>query len=229
MTYRWLAVWGAGAWCLALFVTLAIVVGTREAPPPLDADVLRFALDYREDSSATFFRAITVLGSVAVLGPILVAVAAWLWVRGRPVREAAFLLAALAGANVLQHLGKAVVERPRPAAVLHLVDAGPFGYPSGHAAQALAAWIALAVVATSGRSRLGIAGVWVATATIALGVGTSRVVLGVHWASDVVGGFAIAGAWLCVLAAVLLATRPERSVDAAGGGERGAERARATP
>lgn len=229
MTNRWLAVWAASAWCLVVFVALAIVVGTRDAPPPLDADLLSFALDYRDGSSATFFRAITVLGSVAILGPLLVAVAAWLVLRGRPVREAAFLLAALAGANVLQHLAKALVERPRPAAVLHLVDAGPFGYPSGHAAQALAAWIALAVVATSGRSQPANAGVWAAAAAIALGVGTSRVVLGVHWASDVVGGFALAGAWLCVLAALLLATRPDRGVDAAGGDESGADRARATP
>jgi membrane protein DedA with SNARE-associated domain/membrane-associated phospholipid phosphatase len=177
-----------------------------------DPAVLRFAVSHREPWLTGIMRVASLLGSNVVLVPVVLGVGVWLVLRRRGWRPAVAAAASLAGANVLYQVTKVLVARPRPPVVLRLVHVGGFAFPSGHATQALAGWCAIAVVLAPGRSLRGRVLVGAIIATLVLIIGASRIYLGVHWWTDVVGGFALGATWICVVGAVMLwiAPRPER-------------------
>jgi undecaprenyl-diphosphatase len=97
-------------------------------------------------------------------------------------------------------VAKLAIARPRPGVPVRLIDASGYAFPSGHAAQSLACYGALAIIAAvlidDRRARVLVCTVAALTAFV---VGLSRVVLGAHWFSDVVAGWVLAGGWLAVL------------------------------
>ncbi len=108
---------------------------------------------------------------------------------------------ALAGAALLSNLAsnalKIAFDRARPDLIEHLDHVSSASYPSGHATSAAAVYLLLAWFAPARWRPLG----WALAAAMILLNGFSRIMLGVHWASDVVGGtmlgaaFALLGAW----------------------------------
>jgi membrane-associated phospholipid phosphatase len=110
----------------------------------------------------------------------------------------ALLLAAITGSGrLLVILQKDWTARVRPDPVGHLVPVESFAFPSGHAANAVLVWICLALLLPrSDRTRSW--AVWGAV-WLALLVGASRVVLGVHWPSDVIGGWAFGLLWTLLI------------------------------
>jgi len=183
-------------------VTWNVVAGIGLAR--LDPHVERVAVAHRAGWATSVLKVLTWLGSGAVLWPLVGLATGLLVVRSRRWREAAFLLLALAGSAVLSDVVKPLADRARPPASLHLVRVTGLAYPSGHSMDAMAAYAALAVVVgagRSGRSRALIAGI--AAVLIAV-VGWSRLYLGVHWLTDVVGGFLLSACWVSLLVAVLL-------------------------
>ncbi len=110
-----------------------------------------------------------------------------------------YWLIALAGGSLLNALMKQIVARPRPVFVDPLVLEQSYSFPSGHSMISLIAYGMLAYflwVSVSNRYAK-IFGVFSATLFIIL-VGISRMTLGVHYLSDVIGGFAAGGIWLGV-------------------------------
>lgn len=101
------------------------------------------------------------------------------------------------GTSAIFHSVKHVVQRERPHADWHLVTTNDSSFPSGHSATSAAAARILAEVTGWPKPLL---------ATVALGVGATRVYLGVHHPSDVVGGFVIGWGWASLMARVI---RPE--------------------
>lgn len=104
------------------------------------------------------------------------------------------------GTVVLVSVTKRFVARARPPVADHLVSAHGLAFPSGHSAQSVACYGALAwvvwVLGQKRRTRMyAVAG----AAATALLVGLSRVYLGVHWPSDVVSGWLLATGWLSAL------------------------------
>lgn len=105
----------------------------------------------------------------------------------------------LAGSTLLNQALKFAIQRPRPDVSLRLVDIGGFSFPSGHSMAAMASfglgiWLVRRYVADPLVRRLLMA--MLALMTVA--VGFSRVYLGVHYASDVLGGFCASLIWLVV-------------------------------
>jgi membrane-associated phospholipid phosphatase len=114
---------------------------------------------------------------------------------------ALFFLVVLGGQLLLSNAVKYAVERVRPdAPPLHVLS-GP-SFPSGHATAAAATWAAAALVLSRGSSPRMRAILGGAAAGIAVAVACSRVFLGAHWTSDVIGGLLLGWTWfaLCAVA-----------------------------
>jgi undecaprenyl-diphosphatase len=155
-------------------------------------------------------RDVTALGGFTFL-TLVTLVAALVFVFHRKARHAlvlvATVLAAEAGSEVLKH----VYGRPRPDLVPHGSYVYSASFPSGHSMLAATTFLTLAVLISSlepRRSTKALAFVVAVLTTV--GVGISRVYLGVHWPSDVLGGWC-AGVGLAALAwLVLLRVAPTR-------------------
>jgi undecaprenyl-diphosphatase len=189
--------------CALTFAALAELVLVHAPTTGLDRSVQAFALAHRTPWLNAVLEASTWLGSSTVLIPVLLAASAYLgWTRRDP-SGVILLWVALAGAAALYQLFKSVIGRPRPPSAQMLTHAGGYAYPSGHSTQAIVIWGLLAAFAVNGprrrRTRWAILG---AAAVVILLVGASRIYLGVHWITDVAGGYALGGAWLALLLAV---------------------------
>lgn len=158
------------------------------ASPPLDALML----------------ALTTMGSSLVLVPVFVVAAVALLV-SRHYGAALFFAIASGGGLVIDATMKIIFQRPRPkldyAAVLP-----DYSFPSGHSMNGIVFYVGLALIAWSifGR-RVGLLAT-TAAVLLAFGIGTSRIYLGYHYLSDVVGGFLAGTAWLIIVIAAFRAT-----------------------
>ena len=118
--------------------------------------------------------------------------------------------------SVLVSLFKAGIGRLRPDPALAELVAPGLSFPSGHASISAIVFLTLGVLIASTRSRLTERIYILASAAVmTLLVGVSRIVLGVHWATDVLGGWAFGAAWAMVW--LLLARRLTPASDEARG------------
>ena len=149
----------------------------------------------------TPLQAVTYLGSSVIVLPVM-AVAAAICVWNSSRRDALMLVVVVTGAFLLYTTIKDLVDRPRPP-VPHLTDAGGASFPSGHSTQAAAIYGALAYLIARHRRRMNALITSFSAAFLTLMIGWSRLFLGVHYPSDVVGGLLIGGLWAAVTVAVL--------------------------
>jgi undecaprenyl-diphosphatase len=178
---------------------------------------LRWFVDHRSPAVDTLARGFSTLGSPSVLVLVAVAAAFLLWWRGTNVLVAIAPGLALGLAAVAAALGKLVVGRDRPPAALHLVAESDASFPSGHATNTTAILLTLALItAVYVLRRPFVRATCVAASLLlATAVGVSRLVLGVHWPTDVIAGWALGGAVaLAVTLAVSVAVRLEPSAPA---------------
>jgi undecaprenyl-diphosphatase len=142
-------------------------------------------------------KAITLLGSTAVLSGLIGVAVIFLLIRRR-WRLAVYLLVTGAGALVLGPVLKSVVGRLRPVLAHPVTHGTGNSFPSGHALGSIVCYGAILLVfvpVARGRWRTAFA------TTVVIGValiGISRILLGVHYLSDVIGGWAIGIIWLGV-------------------------------
>jgi undecaprenyl-diphosphatase len=138
-------------------------------------------------------RLFTALGEPALLIAAGFVVAGLLWWRARG-RLALVLLSVILVGRALAEVQKYSIARARPELEPHLVLVKTSSFPSGHATSSMIVFLALALALTA-RSRWHRAAAGAAVMLSFL-VGTSRVMLGVHWPSDVVGGWAFGALWV---------------------------------
>lgn len=141
---------------------------------------------------------VTQLGGVQGLAAILLLALALL-AADRRWRDAIALAGIVLGGRILIEVLKLAIDRPRPAFGPHPVDVFSLSFPSGHAGNSMITFLAIAMIAAPERIR-GRA-VFVASAASVV-VGATRPFLGVHWPSDVVGGWALGAGWVVALAAL---------------------------
>jgi undecaprenyl-diphosphatase len=166
-------------------------------------------------------RDFTSLGSHAVLGLIGAVTFCYLLMLGKRL-SAAMLVVSFAGGMALNGLLKLSFARPRPDLVAHLVEVHTASFPSGHAMLSAVCYLTLgallAGVAHQRRFKAYILGVAVGLTVL---VGFSRIYLGVHWPTDVLGGWCLGAAWamacwLGVRGIVLRQNRRDEAKAAAG-------------
>nr|WP_259372690.1 phosphatase PAP2 family protein [Schlegelella koreensis] len=119
---------------------------------------------------------------------------------------------AFAGNGVLTRLLKAIFERARPEREHDLLGATGWSFPSGHSSGAVVICGMLAYLGLRWTRPAWHLPIVLAATALAFTIGCSRVFLQVHYASDVLAGFALGAAWLavCVGAAEVIRTRHER-------------------
>jgi undecaprenyl-diphosphatase len=140
-------------------------------------------------------RLLTHFGDVITLLVAAVLAASCLLLGGH--RRRAFLLVAIvASERLLVEVMKAVFDRARPDPLGHQVAVHNLAFPSGHSANAMAGWLAIALLAAGPRLRRPAVALALA---LALVTGACRLVLQVHWPSDVIGGWAFGAAWTLLL------------------------------
>jgi undecaprenyl-diphosphatase len=170
----WLAMllWGRGPLDRAIYE--AMYVGHRPVLVPLA-------------------RGLTMLGEPTVLITAGVLCALWLWYAGH--RHLPLVLIAIVTiGRGLSELQKYWIARPRPALDTHLVVVKTSSFPSGHATSSMIFYLSVALALTAGTRwhRAAVAG----AILLSLLIGASRVMLGVHWPSDVIGGWAFGMLWV---------------------------------
>jgi membrane protein DedA with SNARE-associated domain/membrane-associated phospholipid phosphatase len=168
----------------------------------IDSFARRVVGDMRATMAVDAAKDLTWLGSLALVAAVVLATSVWTWMRGRR-GEALALLVGLGLSYAAVHISKAAYDRPRPPHPL--VETTLSSYPSGHALYSVAlVACAIALVRAGAGWVTRIAGVIVAVALVAL-VCATRVYLGEHWLSDVLGGVALGAAVWCGVGAITVA------------------------
>ncbi|MGX6448329.1 phosphatase PAP2 family protein [Patulibacter sp. S7RM1-6] len=194
---------------LAVVAVLGVVVRGRNAATRLDARIVDGVAGWRPTGLVDVARVLTELGQGAVLTMILL-VGGLLLVLLRRLPPSAVPVApvALAVGAAAANAVKAVVERPRPPLALHEVVERSSGFPSGHSTQSAAGWMGLALVLAAATGRRWPVAVGAAVTAV---VGVSRVVLGVHSPTDVLGGWSLGLAVALLVVAVWRALAARRA------------------
>jgi len=187
--------------CAALFGLIFLAVRSGTGFADIDLRSARWAGLHAAPTSTTILRTLTWLGSSAVVIPLLVVVGL-VELRRVPNRSIpAFLVLVEGGQWLLHNILKLLVGRDRPN-IDQLTTASGLAFPSGHATNAAAAFAAVALLSGRRRSRAAGSALAATAAGMAALVGTTRVLLGVHWVTDVLAGLALGWGWaaLCSIA-----------------------------
>ena len=212
---RHILTWCIAGYLLALGAGAAFAIALRNAGNwgsglAWEHDVLLAVNGFRMPAAIDWLLLVVPwFGTNITLLPTIVVAAVWLARRGRRML-ALHLVVMQVGAFTMNPLLKDFFDRPRPALWEMRGQFAWASYPSGHAIASLASLFTIAILL---RRERGWA--WPFPAAIALLVLTaySRLYLGVHWPTDVIGGLIMGAIWL---AATLIAFRPAASTDAGG-------------
>ena len=183
-----------------VFLTLSIlaagIIGGASFAP--DAGAIRELQEWRTHSPRLTMAMIwiTYLGGAQVTIGLGLLTALWLAVRGERWRGAV-LAAVTIGERLLLDGLKLALARPRPSLDAHPVLTHSSSFPSGHAANTMAVFLAIALIAVPARWRREAVACAVAAS---MTIGLTRPYLGVHWPSDILGGWAL-GATIAILGA----------------------------
>jgi len=174
----------------ALWLGMMLLGGPRSAADGALAEIFHFP------ALVGPARLVTRLGDWPVLLPLTGLATILLFVL-HPGRRALLFLAIVLSGRVLVELQKLDLARARPDAAGRLVHVASLSFPSAHAAYSMITWLAFALLAAPPTRR---AAAVAAALAVALTVGLTRLVLHVHWPSDVIGGWAFGASWtlLCV-------------------------------
>jgi membrane-associated phospholipid phosphatase len=199
---RWLLVALLAA-ALAGYAALASAVVDGDRLVGIDLDVATWVADSMPVWAEWLARPVTWLGGFVGVTLVVVAATVWLVRRGNWPHAVLLVVVAL-GIQVLVSTAKNGYARPRPDVGSAIALPSSFSFPSGHAATGVAVFGLLGLIAAIElRTRAG--GVGAICAGFGLGalIGASRVVLDVHYPSDVLAGWCLGLAWLVVCLLVL--------------------------
>jgi undecaprenyl-diphosphatase len=184
----------------AVLAVLALAVRSSRTSLRIDRGATNWAGTNATDLSTAVLKAITQLGSSVVVIALSIALVVLVVTttsvarRRATIMTGAYLLTVVAGQNVVSNLVKLAVDRARPTFHPLAGFSGP-SFPSGHTTAAFACFCAFAVVVGRGRGRAIQTNVLAGALGLAAMVGASRVLLGVHWLTDVIAGAALGLAW----------------------------------
>jgi membrane-associated phospholipid phosphatase len=184
-----------------------------------DEAVLAWFVDHRTASSIRVAKLLGTIGAFVCLAIVSALIGLWLWRRGSHVLVAAAPLASLTLASLASTVAKSIFGRDRPPVAVHATAVTLASFPSGHATNAaafgLAVGLTLALTIAHHRWSQGL--LLAGGVVFAALVGISRLVLAVHWLSDVVAGWALGSAVALTTVVTVWYLTTRRHTHAAGG------------
>lgn len=168
-----------------VFLAIAAAIDDGSMLRRWDEPVTRFLMDLQSPGLDGIVKALSTLGGLTIVSLVAVLLLLVVWHECRSL--ALVLLAASLARPLLEWSLKALIDRPRPDLDRIVPGNGP-SFPSGHVMAAIAIWGLLppVIAVVSGRRAAWWWSVGISAAVIVV-VGFSRVYLGVHWMSDVIG------------------------------------------
>lgn len=185
----------------AVFLFIAYFVVTRDTLT-FDTVIREYLYSLRSDSLTAVFRTITYLGNkqtIMILCALLLLIPATRFAYGMPASASTLL------AVMIQYALKVSFHRARPDLTLHLISQGGYSFPSGHSFSAFIFYSMLIWLCRANMKNKTTANA--ATALLACliaAIGISRIYLGVHYPTDVLGGWSMG---LCVLMVLISGVR----------------------
>lgn len=238
----------AAATGLALTLALAFVIGgglvlgvlaylvrTNSHLIGVDNSVAKWGNRHASATSTHLLNDVTQLGGIYAVIVLCVVLAVVETIRERTVWVTAFIVAVIGGEELLMGTIKQLADRVRPTFNPAAATLGP-AFPSGHSATAAAFYATAALLIGRRRGRRARAVLTGLAAGIAVAVAASRVLLDVHWLTDVIAGLSLGWAWfaLCAIAfggrivrfgaAAETAARAAHATEPAEGGSNGPAR-----
>jgi len=182
---------------LVLFAMMLLLVQTTGHAPAVDSWVHSMMVQWRMEAMVPFVKVLTDMNSFA--GAFLFSIPVMiLFAWKRWYSDIAYFLTATLGATVLFIAVKMTVGRMRPE--VSVLEVGGYSFPSGHTTMATAMAFALYFVL---REKTASKRLQYLLCCLALGwaamIGWSRLYLGVHWFTDVIGGFGLGLFWVTML------------------------------
>lgn len=182
---------------LAVFTKVAIDI-TEHETTAYDNQILTWLHHLASPGLNGVAITVTNLGSPQVIITATVALAITLYIRHQR-RNMAILLSGLGGAALLNVILKIIFSRHRPTLWKSVLPETDFSFPSGHAMLSSALILCLIYILwpTKWRAAAIVAGI-----AYVLAVGLSRLYLGVHFPSDIIGGWSLSLFWVAVVVAI---------------------------
>jgi undecaprenyl-diphosphatase len=180
---------------IACFLIVSIIVQSGSFAQ-LDLRIIASVQGRESDKLTLLMEGLSWIGSTAPVIILSISLAIFLFVILQHRSELVLLIAVVAGSTIINVVLKQLFHRERPD-IYRIVDEVGYGFPSGHSAGAMALYGVLTyllwrhVATKKGRGALLFIGL-----LLTMGIGLSRIYLGVHYPSDVLGGYLISGAWL---------------------------------
>jgi membrane-associated phospholipid phosphatase len=180
---------------------LAYLIRGNAALADIDSSAAQWGNDHATELSTRVITWITDLGDWPIVPLIAIPIILYELRRRPNLFVLLFLVLVFAGDKIVTNVIKDLIDRARPTLNPIAETLGP-SFPSGHSATAASFYAALALILARGRSARVRALLVGAAGGIAVAVATSRVLLDVHWVSDVVAGLMLGWAWfaLCAIA-----------------------------
>lgn len=173
-----------------------------------DVATLEWINSHANPAFDTFFVAVTQLaGVLAVSGVTLLLTLYFVFVK--QYHKALFVALSVGGASLLGYALKSVFDRPRPDLWEWIVVETNFSFPSGHATASMA--LALCIVVLLWRTKWRTATIAVMATYVAV-IGFSRLYLGVHFPTDILGGWLLSLGWASLITVAIYGYKVQRQI-----------------
>ena len=183
----------------AVLAVLAYLIRTNSHLLGIDNGVAKWGHRHATATSTHVLSDLTQLGSIYVIIGLCVVLAVAETLRQRTVWVSLFIVSVMGGEEIVTLSVKQLADRVRPTFNPAAATLGP-SFPSGHSATAAAFYAAAALLIARWRPRPTRAVLTGLAAAIAVGVAATRVLLDLHWLTDVVAGLSLGWAWFAVCA-----------------------------
>lgn len=184
-----------GLFSALLFIWLAWLI-SKHAVIPFDLSLISWIQGYESPALTQVMKGFTWLGSAPVVFVLSCITLLVLYKVFHQRKELVLFAIVTAGTGILEAVLKRLFARPRP--TLHrLIEESGYSFPSGHAMGAMAFYGILTYLLWNHiPTRRGRVWLLIVNSLLILFIGVSRIYLGVHFPSDILGGYAVSAFWL---------------------------------